>query len=378
MQLTHLDLIAFRNYERLALDFAPGMVVLHGANGAGKTSLLEAVCLAAFGDSPRAGTLAEMVRTGAEHAFVRCEGMAEYPFKIEMGIARTGQRQLKIDGAAKRRADLIGLAPVVMFWADDLEVVRGEPSGRRRLLDLELGAISRTYYFHLTRYRRALEQRNKLLKLIREHRERPEALEPWDRALARHGSHLMVERRRLVEALAPPAAAAHTRLTGADRPFGLSYQPSVTATAAQPELDLDKEAGQDLEVTAAAMEAALLEQRKQDILAGITTSGPHRDDLLLLLDGQPVRVYGSQGEVRSCAIALRLGLAEVVRGLVGQRPLLLLDDVLSELDERHRRGVFEACGEADQVIVTCCDYADLPELVRKTAALHEVRNGTIS
>ena len=226
MQLDHVDLIDFRNYERLSLDLPVGVVVVHGPNGAGKTSLLEAVCVAASGDSPRARTTEEMVRSGAEHAFVRGEFITgSRKTRLEIGLARAGQRQIKIEGVVRRRDDLIGLAPVVLFWAEDIEMVRGEPAGRRRLIDRELSLISSPYWHHLSRYRRALEQRNKLLKFIREGREREDALAPWDRALARHGARIIVERSAFIAALAPRVLAAHDVLTGAQQTLAISYCP---------------------------------------------------------------------------------------------------------------------------------------------------------
>jgi len=378
MQAAHIELRQFRNYERLSLSLPAGVVVLHGPNGSGKTSLLEAICVAASGDSPRARTTEELVRTGAEHAFVAAEFQTQgRRTKLEIGIARTGQRQIKRDGVVRRRDDLIGLAPVVLFWAEDIDVVRGEPADRRRLLDRELSLVSRHYSHHLTRYRRALEQRNRLLKLVREGRERPDALDPWDRALARHGAAVVAERRAFLGTLGPRATAAYAVLTGTVAGLVIGYSPSVGGTdgGGGPE----EGAGQDasVEPTAGRLARALVAQRRVDIAAGVTTGGPHRDDVLFLLNGRPVRMYGSQGEQRSCAVAMRIGLAAVARAMTGETPLILLDDVLSELDERHRQGVFAACGESEQVVITCCDYEDIPSAVRASSSVLEVVGGTV-
>ena len=374
MQLTHLELRQFRNCELLSLDLPAGVAVVHGPNGSGKTNLLEAICVAASGDSPRARVTDELVREGAEHGFVGCDfAIRGRRVRLEVGLARTGQRQLKIDGVVRRRDDLIGLAPVVLFWAEDIEMVRGEASGRRRMIDRELPLINRHYAHDLGRYRRALEQRNRLLKLIREGQQREEALDPWDRALAKHGAGVMAGRSEFIGELAPRVLEAHTVLTCGDEPLVVQYCPSVEMPQSR-RLGLD-DRGEALGEIAAALTKSLGEQRRADLGAGITTRGPHRDDLGLLLGGRPIRVFGSQGEQRSCAVAIRMGMAAVARARTGEAPVVLLDDVLSELDERHRRGVFAACAELEQVIITCCDYEDIPAEVRASASLFEMMGG---
>jgi DNA replication and repair protein RecF len=379
MWIAHLDLRGFRSYQQLSLDLPGGMVVVHGPNGSGKTNLVEGICVAASGDSPRARTSDELVRAGAEHAFVRGEFVVGgRRMRLEVGLARTGRRQVKIGGAVRRREDLIGLAPVVMFWAEDIEMVRGEASGRRRMMDRELSLLSRPYAHHLVRYRRALEQRNRLLKLIREGRERSDALDPWDRALARHGARVIVGRRQFVGALAPEAREAHGVLTGTGEALVIQYRPSAGIAEGR-ELPMEeREESSVIEEIAGELLKALAEQRRGDIGAGATSCGPHRDDLELLVAGRPVRVFGSQGEQRSCAVAIRMGLAAVARAMTGEGPLVLLDDVLSELDERHRRGVFAACAGLEQVVMTCCDYEDIPAEVRGSGSLFELMEGAVS
>jgi DNA replication and repair protein RecF len=377
MYLAHLELRDFRNYRQMALSLPAGVVVLHGPNGAGKTNLLEAVAVAATGDSPRARTTGELVRNGGDYGFVRADfSESERNARIEMGLAKTGQRRIKIEGVVRRRADLIGVAPVVLFWVEDMETVRGEPSGRRRLVDRELSAVRRPYYEHLSRYRRALEQRNRLLKSVREGRAPAASLDPWDRAAARHGARVMLERSEFISSLAPEAERAQETLTAGKRRLGVEYRPSVAMPSGQSEGGDGKEMAARVEEIAGNLTRSLIEQRSGDIRYGTTVCGPHRDDIELTLDGQPIRVFGSQGEQRSCALAMRLGLAAVVRRLTGQAPLLLLDDVLSELDERHRRGVFEACA-AEQAIVTCCDLEDVPAKVRQTGAVLGIHEGNV-
>jgi DNA replication and repair protein RecF len=287
-----------------------------------------------------------------------------------------GQRQIKVDGVLRRRTELIGRVPVVLFWAEDIEMVRGEPSARRRLVNRELSAASHPYDYHLRRYRRAIDQRNRALRLVRDRRANAAALDPWDRAAARHGAHVMVDRARFLASLAPAAQRTHDVVTQGRKRLGVAYRPSLGRSDGQTGLAAEKNEVTTVEDATGVLLRALQADRSRDLRYGVTNSGPHRDDIELLLDGKPVKAFGSQGEQRSCAVALRLASAVVLCEMTGQRALLLLDDVLSELDEQHREGVFEAC-EADQVIITCCDQQDIPPRARASGAVFSVANGTI-
>jgi DNA replication and repair protein RecF len=377
MHLSRLELRELRNYRRLALELPAGVVVLHGPNGAGKTNILEAVCVAGAGDSPRARTIDELVRHGSQYGFIRAEfAKDERRRRVEVGLATTGRRQIRIDGVARRRADLIGVAPVLLFCSTDIEVLRGEPSGRRRLIDRELSSMRRPYYDHLTRYRRAIEQRNKLLKGLRDRRSTEEALAPWENAASRHGAHVMLHRSEFISLLGPEAERAHAAVTEGRRQLHITYSPSVAIPSGQSSGPGGKDDARLVEDLTRSLAAALKERRNLDRQYGATTVGPHRDDIELTLDGNAVRKFASQGEQRSCAVAVRMGLAAVVNAATGESPVLLLDDVLSELDERHRRGVF-AASEAEQVIVTCCDERDIPTEVLADSCMFAVEAGEV-
>lgn len=378
MHVQLVELRNFRNYESAELALSRGTVVIHGPNGAGKTNLLEAIALASVGDPVRAREVGELVRAGQEYAYVAARHqVASGLVRVEVGLARSGRTQYKVGGVLRRRADLIGLAPVVYFSADDLEVVQGEPSARRRLLDLGLSAVSRGYYFQLARYRRGLEQRNRLLKEIREGREREAALEGWDRTIARYGARVMVERQAFVGGLAPAVAEAYRRISGDERQFLLRYRPSLALPGGQTGEGGGKDPRETVELLSSQLAEAWRESREADIRYGTTMIGPHRDDLELLLADRSVRGFASQGEQRTCALAIRMGLAARMQELTGEMPALLLDDVLSELDERHREGVFAAARMAEQVIITCCDVEDVPPEPRASAHLVEVVGGNI-
>lgn len=379
MHMRRVELRDFRNYGRLGLDLAEGITVLCGPNGAGKSNLLEGICVAASGESPRTRATEEIVRLGCEHGFAGTRvGRGGEEVRLEVGLARNGRRQIKVNGVERRRADLIGVAPVVYFSAADIEVVKGEPAGRRRLLDTALCDLSRGYYFHLLRYRRAVAQRNRVLRELRSGRGEGSFLSPWDRAAARYGARVMVDRRALVGRLSAESGAAHARLVGETERFVMEYRPSVDFASGQREAAAEEEPTRLVEEVASALEEALRRDRTGDMERGATRLGPHRDDLELLLGGQPVRAFGSQGEQRSCGVAIRLGLATVAEEMTGERPLLALDDVLSELDARARAGVFQACAGAEQVLITCCDAGEIPEAARAEATVHEVEDGRVT
>lgn len=378
MRVRRVRLRDFRNYVRLDLDLEPGIVVFHGPNGAGKTNLLEAVCLAAQGDSPRARTTGEMVRLGAGVGFVGVEFAGrEGAVRVEIGLSDSGERRVRINGANKRRADLIGLAPVEQFSTRDIEVIRGEPGARRRLLDEEICAVSRPYYFSLGRYRRAIDQRNRLLKDLRNGQARADGLAPWDRAAARYGARVMLARRRFICALGPEAGRALERLSGGEGDFVIHYLPSIALPMGQRGCGFEEDEPEVVEEVTKAIEDLLRKRRAEDVASGMSLHGPHRDEVELMLDGRAVRTYGSQGQQRSCALAIRLGLSAVAQAMTGKVPVLLLDDVLSELDARRRQGVFDACEGAEQVLISCCDPEDIPAEVRRESQVLEVRDGKV-
>ncbi len=378
MYVRQLALHDFRNYATLQLDLPQGVVVFCGPNGAGKTNLLEAISLSSTGESLRAREVSELVRFEQEYAFVRTQFTSPArELRLEVGLSRAGQRQFKVNGVVRRRSDLIGLAPVVFFSAEDIVVLRGEPGSRRRLIDAELSALSHAYYQQLSRYRRTLEQRNRLLKDLRAGHGKRDALDPWDRAAARYGAQVMVERSHFLARLSTEAAAAHVRLTGGAQPFSVRYLPSFVLPEAQEASASETSETEFVVAYAQGLEDSFRARREIDIHVGATTCGPHRDDLELQLEGRPLRAFGSQGQQRAAALAVRLGLAAVAEHLTGERPVLLLDDVLSELDERSRAGVFAACQAAEQAIITACDMADLPPEAQAGQTVFEVRDGRI-
>jgi DNA replication and repair protein RecF len=395
MRLVRLQLQDFRSYRQLDLSLDDPWVLLVGANAQGKTNLLEAVTVACAGYSPRAASDADMVRWGQDRARVSAWVATEArgTLELQVTLAAVGRRQVEINGAARRQADLVGTVGVVPFSVDDLDVVKGDPAARRRFLDLELGALNRAYYWNLARYRRALEQRNRLLKEIRGRARAPGELDAWSEQLTRSAAVLVEKRAGFLRALAAHGSRAYRSLTGGDDALELRYAPALDDPGATRSDDRRggslglgvwsriESAGQDpvelRRLVAERLQRALAQGRAQEIERGMTLCGPHRDDFGIIGGGVDLHRFGSQGEQRSAAVALRLGLLQVVAESVGEPPLLLLDDVLSELDHERRAGLFEALGAAGQTIITASDVDVIPDGVRAAARMLKVVRGTV-
>ena len=372
MYVSDLRLHDFRNYTDLQQSFRRGLNLLIGDNAQGKTNLLEAICVAATGSSPRTSSDSHLIRWGQPGAAVRVrvERRDQDPAELEVQIRPGQARQIKINGVARQRAaDLVGLAGVVVFLASDLEIVKGEPAARRKFLDRELSGLSRSYHWHLGRYRRAVEQRNEALRQVRQGHAADIALQTWDEQVTRYGGQLIDKRRRFVEALNRWAPAHHATQAGWDRRLVVKYHPALGESTPPPENAAQAEA---------AIAQSLSAWREEEITRGVTLVGPHRDDLGLQVGDIDLRLYGSQGEQRTAAIALRLAVRDLVEHTMGEPPILLLDDVLSELDENRRRGLVDAVSGSDQIILTGTDLDVVQRSLRESAFILHVIAGAIS
>ncbi len=372
MQLTNLTLTNFRSYRQLDLALRPGLTVITGENGQGKSNLLEAMYLLAIGKSYRAVTERDVVSWQAAdaggYAIVAATLDGPYgPLELRVGLdckegGSTG-KQVRVNGAPKRASDLVGMMGAVLFAAEDIEMVFGPPRGRRRYLDVLLAQVSRAYVQALARYQRVLAQRNTLLRALRERRAGEAELTFWDDALVREGTALLGERWSSMAALGQAAASAFERLSSQDA-LSITY----VGTAKEPE-DGDGER---------ALREALVASRDQERARGMTLVGPHRDDLQLLLNGVEASRHASRGQARLAALALRLGEARLLAERRGDQPLLLLDDALSELDGRRRKLVLEEACCYPQTLVTTADPHALPEVYLRAAHHLHLRDGQVT
>jgi DNA replication and repair protein RecF len=355
--LLRLELRNYRNYGRLDLEPAPGLNLFLGANGQGKTNLLESVALLALGSSPRARRDAELIGPLASEA--RVLGVLEsagLTREARISVVSEGdraRRRIEVDGQPRRAVDLPGLFRVTLFWPDDLDLVKAGPEHRRRMLNQMLVQTRQGYARSLTRYTRVVEQRNALLKRIAGGEHPPSALDVWDEEMTRLGALLTEARAGAVLALGPAAAENHAAISGGER-LEIEYQ--------GPPDDLG---------------LALEHSRPDDIRRGVSTVGPHRDDLVIRLDGRDARSFGSQGQQRTAVASLKLAEAQVVAEVTGESPVVLLDDVLSELDAVRRVALLERVGGPGQVVVTSVEADPFPTLVLGRSRVHRIARGEV-
>jgi len=350
--VTRLELRDFRNYEAAELELPAGLAVVVGPNGAGKTNLLEGVYFGCTGASPRTSNERELVRRGASVARVVIDTRDDdASHRLEAGFQPGEAKRLRVDGSAVTSLAGLDARPLVsVFMPERLELVKGAPAARRAHLDQVVAALWPARAGARTAYSRALAQRNALLGRIRAGASGPSALDAWDAELAREGIALMEHRAAAVEGLQDPFARLAGQL-GLPGPAEVRYRPRSAATDAE------------------GLAAELGDRRDADLERGFTAHGPHRDELTLRLDGVALRSYGSQGQQRTALLALLFAERELLADRRGRPPLMLLDDVMSELDSERRELLADLLRSGGQAIVTATEADHVPgvdedELIR--------------
>jgi DNA replication and repair protein RecF len=373
MHVRRVELTDFRSYERVAVDLEPGVSVLVGQNGMGKTNLIEALGYVATLDSHRVATDAPLVRAGAASAVIRCAIVHEgRELLVEMEIVPGRANRARLNRSPVRRPrEVLGALRMVLFAPEDLELVRGDPSERRRYLDDLLVARQPRYSGVRADYDRVVKQRNALLRNAYLNRkvggtrgQDLSTLAVWDQHLAHHGAELLAGRLELSGALAPHLTKAYDAVAPGRGAAAIAYASRL---------------GESLPSDRPALETAILdrlrERRPVEIERGMTLVGPHRDDLALSLGDLPVKGYASHGECWSFALALRLAAYDLLRS-DGIEPVLVLDDVFAELDTLRRERLAALVSEAAQLLVTCAVPEDVPASLRGTR--FDVVTGSVS
>ncbi|MEP6755612.1 MAG: DNA replication/repair protein RecF [Chthonomonadales bacterium] len=374
MNVTELRLMGFRNYEELCFTPSNRINILVGQNAQGKSNLLEALFMLATTKSLRASKESELIYhtefAEATNASICADIFRERDGEalLEIHLSTTEKRAIKVNGVRKPRAiDLLGNLNAVFFGSVELGIVSGEPSLRRRYLDLELSQISPKYVYNLASYKKILEQRNRLLKELRDRPFKNSGLEAWTDQLVQIGSALMEKRQFFLENIAPMADEKHRYLTGNAESLEVKYLPSIeVASGSSPEKFAD------------AFYEAMRGVESEEIRRGTTIVGPHRDDLQFFINGKDARAFGSQGQQRTVALALKLAEYGLMESHVGEAPILLLDDVLSDLDDARRKCLLEHVESHGQTFITCTNTRAFPKSALDCASEFQVSAGRLA
>ena len=350
MEVRGIELVNYRNYAVQSLAAAPDINVFLGPNAQGKTNILEAVYYAALGRSHRTNADSELIRWEEESARVRLDFVRlGVENTLEFRFHRGRRRQILYNGQSIPTRELIGAVNVVLFSPEDLFLVKGAPQGRRRFLDMEISQADPNYFHDLAIYTRLISQRNTLLKSLRERPQERSSLEPWDVQVAEYAARVVQKRRAAVEKFNRLAGEMQRRLSREAETLSVRYEvhglPEETVT----------------EGLVSWYNQRLKETAMLDIRRGATGIGPHRDDLALLVNGIDLRSFGSQGQQRTGALALKLAELSFLREETGEYPILLLDDVMSELDRGRRQELLEFIRQQRiQTFITATEEAYFP------------------
>lgn len=338
MIIESMELQHYRNYPALQISFDPGTNIFYGDNAQGKTNALEAVYVCCTTKSHRASRDKDLIRFGQEEAHIKLQVKKDnVSYRIDMHLKKNKPKGIAVNGIPIRKAsELFGIANVVFFSPEDLNIIKNGPSERRRFLDLELCQVNKLYVHNLVNYNKILMQRNKCLKDLSFRPEYESTLEIWDEQLIRYGLPLMEYRKQFIDQLNRLIEVVHGKLTGKKEHLVLSYEPNV-----QPE----------------EFSAVLVKNRESDKKQKTTLSGPHRDDMSFFINQIDIRKFGSQGQQRSAALSLKLSEIELVRELIHDYPILLLDDVLSELDRGRQNHLLNSINHI-QTMITCTGLDD--------------------
>ena len=357
MFVESIELKNYRNYGSLSMVFDPGTNVLYGDNAQGKTNVLEAVYVCATTKSHRGSKDKEIIRFAEDESHIKMNIRKDnVPYRIDMHLKKNKTKGIAINGVPIRRAsELFGIVNVVFFSPEDLNIIKNGPAERRRFVDLELCQLNRLYVHALVQYNRTLTQRNKLLKELPFKPELLETLDIWDMQLVSFGRELIRYRREFAGELNEMIRDIHRQLSGGREELVICYEPNT---------------GEE------AFETALKRGREADIRQKTTLSGPHRDDLSFSVNGVDIRRFGSQGQQRTAALSLKLAEIELVKKIVKDYPVLLLDDVLSELDSGRQQHLLSGIRHI-QTIITCTGLDDFVAHAFHIDRVFRIVNGTV-
>ena len=357
MIIESIELQNYRNYDKLHMEFSPGTNILYGNNAQGKTNILEALYLAGTTKSHRGSKDREIIQFDREEAHIRM--MVERngsTHKIDMHLKKNKSKGIAIDGVPIRKAsELFGIVNIVFFSPEDLNIIKNGPAERRRFLDSEICQLSRLYMIELANYNKVVAQRNKLLKEISFSGRMADTLEIWDEQMVRYGKSIISERKKFISRLNDILSEIHQNLTGGKEQILITYEPNVSEEAFSEEL----KAG-----------------RERDLRFGQSYTGPHRDDFCVRVNDIDIRKYGSQGQQRTAALSLKLAEIRLVEEEIHDTPVLLLDDVLSELDGSRQNYLLQSI-HSIQTLITCTGLDEFVENHFEANSVFQVVEGSV-
>ena len=367
----------FRCYERADIKLGPGLHILAGENASGKTSILEAVYLLGVTKSHR--TSADRQLIAWEHDWARVSGVFDGSYGSALRLCITLHRQGRSGGEGeeaptktaqvnsvptRRIADVVGQTAMVLFGPDDLALIKGPPSRRRHFINAGISQVRASYLLDLMRFRRALRQRNECLRAIRRKPSLKSQLAPWDAPLVESGARVSAAREEFTRALSPHMEEIHCQLSGGRERAKLQYRGDLAEAV-------------DVEAKETLMRTLLADNIETDISLGRTLGGPHRDELQVLVEGRPLRAFGSQGQQRTAALSLTLAEAAVMSEWRGEAPIVLLDDCLSELDDERAERILRFSDSVEQMIVTTAAWPPALGQCAETARTYDIRDASI-
>lgn len=357
MIVKSLELKNYRNYNELSMDFAKGTNLLYGDNAQGKTNILEAIYLGATTKSHRGSKDREIIQFHENESHIRIQyEKQEIIHQLDMHLKKSRAKGVAIDRMPIRRSgDLLGQIPVIFFSPEDLKIVKNGPSERRKFLDIELSQMEPLYLYQLTNYNKILMQRNNLLKQIRFQKDLMDTLEPWDIQLVKYGSEIIRYREKFIKHLNKTIQQIHKKLTGGKEHMLLTYDRNVAYDEFLTEIG---------------------RKREKDLKYSTTNAGPHRDDLGFMVNDIDIRKYGSQGQQRTAALSLKLAQIQLVKEVMKESPILLLDDVLSELDSSRKIYLLESI-KSTQTIITCTGLDEFIDQHLPIERMFQIKAGKI-
>ena len=357
MIIKSLELADFRNYESLNISFDEGTNILYGDNAQGKTNILEAIYVSATTKSHKGSKDKEIINFQKEEAHIRTyiqkDGLEQ---RVDMHLRKNKSKGIAVDGnKLKKAADLLGLLNVVFFSPEDLSIIKNGPMERRRFADLELCQLDNFYLYNLNNYNKIINQRNKLLKDMSYNPGLKETLNIWDSQLVSYGSKIIERRKIFAEQLSEIIKEIHLKLSGGKEEILIQYEPDVSISD---------------------FEEKMKNSQERDIRTKMTSVGPHRDDFSFIVNGIDIRKYGSQGQQRTAALSLKLSEIELVKKITKDTPVLLLDDVLSELDSNRQNYLLNSIGDI-QTIITCTGLDEFINNRFEINKIFRVENGKV-